>query len=733
MGFLNQIMLLGALGVAVPILIHLLNRYRYREIDWGAMELLRRAMVVRSRRVRIEDLILLILRCLAVGLLAVSMARPTLSAAGAKFLGGESRVGMVIALDGSYSMAHRPGVHSRFDVALQKAREVIRTLQPGDQVSVVLMGQRPRAILRNVSFDAERIEEKLRDLAVLPERLNLELCMEQVADLIAEVRAPVKECYVLSDSQDLSWRQVSDRARKSMGEIAAAGRLYYLSVATGTAENLALTSFEMTGGATRQHSTVRYLAEVRNSGRRVVRNVPVTLQVDKKTADRRIVDAVQPGRSASVVLYAKFDTAGNVRVSARIDQDALPIDDVRHAAALVRRQIRVLVVDGDPGRDLHEAETFYLMNALVPDPTKPSQASLRVKRVAYVELPLHRPGDYDIVILANVPDIRTAQTKALLNFVRRGGGLIVFLGDKVNAQFANVRMKLGDAFLLPAELTKVLSAPASRRVGWPLELADTEHPLGRLLARLPKQLVDEARVRKLFGVKLPDGSRAILKAAGTDAPLLVEKRLGRGGVLLFTSSADRDWGSLAISPPYLILLHESIAYLTRQSHERQFVVGEPLVIPVPSQVVSEQFTLVDPAGQGRPIQATESETGRAARCEPPEAVGFYELKYDEKADPLMVAVNVNPVESDVTTLSDAELGEVMADLPLRVLRSDDLLTQVKQGRTGREMWRVLMLAALVILCVEGFLAWSFSRKLGQEESVLPKSAREEILGTREAA
>lgn len=187
MGFLNQIMLWGALGVAAPILIHLLNRYRFREVDWGAMDLLRRAMVVRSRRVRIEDLILLILRCLAVALLAISMARPTLRAAGAKFFGGESRIGMVIALDGSYSMAHRPGVQSRFDVALQKAREIVRTLQPGDQVSVVLMGQH-RAVLRNVSFDAERIEQKLRELSPLPESLNVELCLEQVADLIAEVR-----------------------------------------------------------------------------------------------------------------------------------------------------------------------------------------------------------------------------------------------------------------------------------------------------------------------------------------------------------------------------------------------------------------------------------------------------------------------------------------------------------------------------------------------------------------
>lgn len=247
----------------------------------------------------------------------------------------------------------------------------------------------------------------------------------------------------------------------------------------------------MAGGAMRQHSIAHYVAEVHNFGRRAVRNVPVTLRVDNKTADRRIIDVVQPGRSAAVSLFAKFAAPGNVRVSARIDQDALPTDDVRYTAACVRRQIRVLVVDGDPGRDLQEAETFYLVKALVPDATKPSQASMHVKRVAYVELPLHRPGDYDVVVLANVPDVRTAQAKALLSFVRQGGGLIVFLGDKVSARLANARLKLGDATLLPAELTKVTAARAAQKSGWPVEVADTAHPLGRLLTRLPKPLVDE--------------------------------------------------------------------------------------------------------------------------------------------------------------------------------------------------------------------------------------------------
>jgi len=109
MGFLNPWLLIALAGVAVPIIIHLLNRFRHRQVLWGAMELLRKAIVLRSRQIQLEDLLLLVLRCLAVGLLALAVARPTITSAGANWFGKTADVGLLIAIDGSFSMDHRPG------------------------------------------------------------------------------------------------------------------------------------------------------------------------------------------------------------------------------------------------------------------------------------------------------------------------------------------------------------------------------------------------------------------------------------------------------------------------------------------------------------------------------------------------------------------------------------------------------------------------------------------------
>ena len=120
MNFLNSTALWGglaAVGVAVPIIIHLLHQRHRRRTDWAAMELLRRALVIRSGQIKLEDLLLLFLRCLVLALVAFALVRPTVEEKTAGFLAGDQSVGMVIAIDASYSMAH--GKHEkRMDAAM---------------------------------------------------------------------------------------------------------------------------------------------------------------------------------------------------------------------------------------------------------------------------------------------------------------------------------------------------------------------------------------------------------------------------------------------------------------------------------------------------------------------------------------------------------------------------------------------------------------------------------------
>ena len=118
MTFLHPLILLAGLGISLPILAHLLNRHQVKHTPWAAMQFLNRNVRVRSRQIRLRDLLLLLLRCAALLLLVLALARPAWQGSIASWFPGESRSGVVIGLDASFSMAHGDKDQTRFRRAI---------------------------------------------------------------------------------------------------------------------------------------------------------------------------------------------------------------------------------------------------------------------------------------------------------------------------------------------------------------------------------------------------------------------------------------------------------------------------------------------------------------------------------------------------------------------------------------------------------------------------------------
>ncbi|NQT86859.1 hypothetical protein HQ560_08855, partial [bacterium] len=332
--------------------------------------------------------------------------------------------------------------------------------------------------------------------------------------------------------------------------------------------------------------------------------------------------------------------------------------------------------------------------------------------VPWLGLAAQRLAEFDVVVLANVPDLRDAQVAALHHFVEQGGGLIVFLGDKVSPKLMNERFRVDGRPLLPATL-KIIANPKGEGDGWPVRVTASDHPLAAPLAGLPQDLLDSARIVRFVQADLFEGGRTILGLGGTEFPLLAERRIGRGKVLLFTTTANRKWTDLIIHPIGPILMNQAVTYLTREAHERTFTVGQPLTVPL-ARGGNGDGTVVfrDPNGAEVPVAVTERDGDRSAQLPRPEMQGFYEIRTAAGERPLVAAVNVDPTESDVRCLQAEAARAPLRDLNVRVLDpGDELAEAVRQSRVGRELWRVLLILALIVLAVEALLAWLFSRRM----------------------
>ena len=734
MGVLNPVLLWGMLGISVPVIIHLLNRFRHREIEWGAMALLRKALVVRSRQVRIEDLIVLLLRCLAILLIALAMARLTLKASGSRWLRKDPEVAVVIAIDASYSMAHRPLVHSRFGRAADRVRDVLKTIKPGTPVSLVLMGARPRMPIRNEGYEKERFDHVLHSAAPVPERLNLELCLEKIKALVGEIKAPTRECYIVTDAQRSSWEHLSDEAKQHLEDLGRDARLFVLPVPSASAENVAVTQFSLVGRTLRSDTMARYTAEVENFGSAAVAQVNVGLYVDGKAVDRRDIKGLQAGERRPVQLLARFRRPGTAQLFVKISHDALDEDNVRYAVAEIGEGLRVLCVEGGRAIGPSRGRINFVATALLPKQGPESGPKLNVETVA--DLGDRRKGlsDYEVIVLANVGHVRPTQAAALRAYVERGGGLILFLGSEVKTASFNRDMADEKAPLSPVTLKEDGDNPARSDKGWGLAAPALDHPLARPLLNL-QTFLQHCRIQRFFRADPTSDAQVVLTLddEGT-SPFLLEKRLGLGKVLLFTSSADRAWGDFPLAPPYPILLHQAVIYLTRKAHERHYRVGDPLVIPVSAPQPRQEVVFRDPQKQETRIRVGGGNGQRVARYEDADSAGFFEI--DEVKEGVTstraAAVNVDTNESDVKTVREGDLAKGLEGLPAQLIPAgQDTLSEIQKSRRGHELWRILLLLGLAVLLVEQVLAHHFSKRMAIRDDLVVEGGPEALLAASE--
>jgi len=703
MTFMNPWLLLAGLGISLPILAHLLNRYQVKRTDWAAMQFLNRSVRVRSRQIRLRDILLLVLRCCAVLLIVLAIAQPAMEQAdgvGARL--GERRAGVVIALDASFSMQHSDGVATRFDRAIDKVETIAESIHPGDPVSLVLLGDEHEVVVRNMAFDPERFEAILRAQKPTPQTLDLDSVPRRLTELVEEMESPQKEVYILTDMQERDWKHRSAWLRDAFEALGRAARTCVVPVPGGS-ENLAITSLELVSGVLRKGTIARYRATVRNCGEGPVANVRVNGLVNNITVDTKAIPEIAAGSSESVSLFVPFQNPGAVRITAKLDADALGADNSRRAVAVIRDRVSVLCVEGSSRRA--DTSVGLIAAALRARGNGSGHEDFTVQSVPWVALPAQDLNSFDVVILADVPDIASEQARRFEEYVRGGNGLIWFPGDSMKAAVWNQRSASGRTPLLPAVIERVVKTSDAMGVGAALDPIMPDHPVCRPLLSLPEDLLSEARFLKLLQVRPAATSFTTLSLAGSGTPVLLEHAIGRGHVFMFTTSAGPAWNNMAVTPVFPMVLQQMVTYLTAREFEKSRVIGDSLSLSYGDPPDASDAVFDTPSGETITVPVREHRNQHVALLDHAREGGFYMARVSVQAPGMPIAVNVDTAESDAKCLSVPATARSFEGTGITVAHWDtDLLGVIEQTRTGRSFWAIFMLAGLMFFVVEGLFA-----------------------------
>ena len=700
MSFLNPLLLVAALGIGLPIIAHLLNRVQVRRTEWAAMQFLNRSVRVRSRQIRLRDLLLLILRCLALLLLVFALARPAWYGDAAAWIPGEKRAGVVIALDSSFSMQHGEKGSSRFDRAMKQVAAISGKIKAGDPVSLVLLGGNEKLVAHNMVFDPERWDQILQQVTATPEAMEWDSVPKRLKELAEGMDAARKEVYIITDVQTRDWKNRSTQFHEALTDLSASATVFMVPV-TGESANLAVTDLDLVSGALRKGTIARYQATVHNYGANPVSNVEVQCKVEGVQIDNKSIPLIAAGATETVSLFVPFHNAGSTPITAEISGDQLQVDNVRRAVAVVRDRVSVLCVDGSSSGDAGSLVTA----ALTARGDDANDEDYTVRSIPWLSLPAEDLGKVDVLILADVPEITVDQATQLSRFVREGNGLVWFAGDDVKANLWNERAGDGGSQLLPAVIGQTLDTRDSTGAGKPLDPNMPDHTVCMPLRSLAEDLLSETRFLKCLELQANPSSFPVLRLAGSGSPVLLEQSLGRGQVFMFATSAQTTWNNMALTPTFPMLMQQIVTYLAGREFERPQTVGDSLSLFFVEQPDANDAIFDTPSGKTITVPVREYRKQYVAMIENAEEVGFYTARVSVQSAGVPVAVNVDTRESDVTCLPAPELASQLEGTGITIAANEtELLTAIDLIRTGRSSWRFFMMLGLALLLIECLFA-----------------------------
>ena len=734
LNFANPLLLFGLTAISVPIVIHLLNRRKFERVAWAAMRFLRISVEQNQRRMRIEDILLLILRCLLITLLAMALAQPVLRAASSMLT--QARSTAVIVLDNSYSMTQTDGVQSRFDGAKKAAGEVIRSMPVGSSVAVLLGSDKVAPLIPEPTYDLSLAGRQIQDAPLFDRTTNLFPAVKAAFDVLAGRPAVRKEVYIITDGQAAGWRQLNE-IKALLETHKREVRTHLLIVANAEQRNLGITALRLEGGLCPVNVPLHLEVRVRNYGKLEARDVNVAIAVDSDPPmDQASISVIPGGEERSVSLFAKLRSDGHHTITAKIDADHLPADDARSVALRAVKEVKVLLIDGDSGREPRESEVFFLKAALQPVPrAERDDYFIKVVTRNPTELDAIRFEDFDAVISANVTDFGPAALAQLANYVRTGGALWVFPGDNINVNFYNEQL-YKRFHLLPVALGQTRGDAASQEKLFNLQDRNHDHAIASLWRDPAAGTLSSARFFKAFDLveekakasgapsaelgPRTSAPRVVLRFQDNQ-PAMIEQDVGQGRIVVFASTADTAWNDLgARAGIFVPLVHRTLGHLVaRQDEHLTVAVGQPFVHISPVELMGKD-ALITKAARRYAGKEQGDELHESRRIEMLNGIptlqfsqtdyaGAYDIKVGDAAH-IRFAAQSNPEESSLETLTGeqskllAETAHVVNWQPGTPLRDE-----LEEGRIGTPLWYPLALAALILAALETFLAHWFSK------------------------
>jgi hypothetical protein len=714
MTFAAPLFLLAAMAAAIPVVLHMINRQKAKDMPFPTLRFLKLSVQKTRRRKRVHDALLMAIRAAVLLLIAAGLARPTMTSLSA--LWGGAHCAAAIILDNSASMGMIDQDRVRFDTATAAAGQILEQLGDGDQAALLLTGGPTFAELGKLDRTQDSVRQILGQCRVSYQRADLAMKIEQARKLLAKSEAPNKQIYVITDMQKISWEKLFSRDPKG-----SANEEVFSRDPKGSAVPLIIIDCNRTPKPNVAVQGVELEAAVPVAGLPV--KATVTLLNTSTVAQQRLVELTIDGAKEASSPELSIPPEGRVKHTFAftfqrgglhrgevhlVGEDGSKYDDRRYFTLEVDQGIPVAVVKPQRHEIPYLDDGYYLERALSPG--RSGGGAIRTTTLVAGDLISEPLEKYKVVFCVNLPALGADAAERLRSYVAGGGNVVWICGDNVNPEAYNLMNEEAKGGLLPAPLADVrVPGPQDNRDSWHVSFLDKKHPALSHLVE-PASLYESVLVYKHVRMAAGQGGTWVLARLDDGEPLLVQRKVEKGRALMLGTSAHVNWSNLPLRPIFLPLVARLTFDLAEAEQARHNVVaGQPLVLQFADETRPVGVEVIPPSGETLRLktEGQQGKPGQTFRYADTYAIGVYLLRLLDAVRPTQIAysVNLDPDEPDPATMDRNELEERLGDTPLAFAENpDDLSATFAWLREGKSLWGLFLTAVLIALVFETFIS-----------------------------
>ena len=650
------------------------------------MRFLKEAVTRKRRLWRLTDLLLLLLRTAVFLFFVFALARPLLPAT---WLGGATSREIILVLDQSMSMTRKVSDISLFDLQIERAGAALDQLTGRDSVRVLLAGETPEWLTPDpiqVSSSAIRaLRSKISSLKPTQGAADLVACVREAIDLEAPKDKSARVIAVFTDRQKFGWRLdelplwAALQTRLAQAVIPSSVNVQFLETGESDTGNLCVNRIEVARPFVAINQELNFTAHVQNRGDTRSAATLLTWKAGDQSLGVATIPELSPGASTSVSLSHEFPTAGVSEIACQLAaKDALTGDNEARVLVQVYERLPILMVEEPNIADPLESDSAFVLAALgarkdggtsgwhsVFEPTV-------IEPGALASTDLHR---FRCVILADLRSAEPVVIDKLEAYVRSGGGLWIALGARTDETLFNERLHRGGLGLAPLKLAAAIGDANNREKFFGVRASSETHPATTLLADFQRLDLDRARIyRRHQFDPLSGNDVSVLLEVQPGDPVVVERKLERGRVLVQSIPLGISWSTLPLCQAYVAMLHEWLWYLVEPAlPKRNLTVGEAFAEPANAEGTAG---LVLPDGRTVDLQMSASSEGPQFHYAATRLPGEYNLSRkskDGQSSTTKFQVLRNPEESNLKTLTEQDVQQLRSAKGFQVDAGSDAL------------------------------------------------------------